>query len=418
MKGVRIYSPKPFKIPEVGKVILKNGLTVYYLEGGIKNTIKFEWCFKAGRTVEKVHLVSKICHSLLKEGTEKYSGFDIAEHFDYYGSSLNQNAGVDYSSYSFYCLAEYFKPLLERFHDLITGPLFPERDLEIIKQNSISKLHQDLDDADFVSYRIFTEMVFGKYHPYGYNTTENIIKNIDREKIRQHYLNNYLNKAGFVMVSGDIPDALKSFIETCLESIQLKDAGKNLYPEPLTDGLHFFYSRDLGKIQCSYKIGQRSIRRNHPDYIPFFIANSILGGYFNSRLSQVIREKKGLTYDIFSNLDSYLYDGLFYISTETSAEHIAQLRKEVRKQLNLMKDKPVTRAELERNRAYLMGVLISSFDGVFTCADTFRSCIVEGVTFDSLQEMVDKVADITPEEVRESARNHIQPESMIEVVIG
>ena len=98
MKGLRIYAPRPFLIPTVDFVELPNGLTIYYLEGGIKNTIKFEWCFKAGRSTEKVKLVSKMCHSLIKEGTDKYTGYEVAEYFDFYGSELNQNPGLAFTS--------------------------------------------------------------------------------------------------------------------------------------------------------------------------------------------------------------------------------------------------------------------------------------------------------------------------------
>lgn len=418
MKGLRIYAPRPFLIPTVDFVELPNGLTIYYLEGGIKNTIKFEWCFKAGRSTEKVKLVSKICHSLMKEGTDKYTGYEIAEYFDYYGSELNQNAGVDFSSLSFFCLGTYFRPLLDRFIEVILNPLFPEEELLILKQNSISKLHQDLDDAEFVAYRMVTEMIYGADHPYGYNTTEDMIQRINVTDIRRHYQEQYLNTDGFVMVSGDVAPEYRVYIESALGGISLKTRSSLYYPNTETSKVPFYENKTMGKIQCSYKIGNQTIGRNHPDYVPFFIANAIFGGYFNSRLSQVIREKQGLTYDIYSTLDSYYYDGLFYISSEASWQHLSQLRKAIRHQMDLMVDKPVSKAEMERTRAYLMGILIASFDGIFSCADTFRSCLVEGVSFESLQTMIDTVTTITPEEVWKRSRSYFLPESMIEVIIG
>ena len=115
MKGLRIHKPKPLAIPQIEKVVLSNGLKVYFIEGGAQQVVKFEWCFKAGRSSESNRLGSGICHSLIKEGCEGYSGYQIAEHFDYYGSSLNHQAGFDYCSYSFYCLNRYFHPLLDMF---------------------------------------------------------------------------------------------------------------------------------------------------------------------------------------------------------------------------------------------------------------------------------------------------------------
>jgi predicted Zn-dependent peptidase len=61
-------------------------------------------------------------------------------------------------------------------------------------------LHQDLDDADFVAYRMVTEMIYGTDHPYGYNTTEDMIQNIHVTDIRHHFHEQYLSTGGFVMV--------------------------------------------------------------------------------------------------------------------------------------------------------------------------------------------------------------------------
>jgi predicted Zn-dependent peptidase len=79
------------------------------------------------RSTEKVKLVSKMCHSLIKQGTDKYTGYEVAEYFDFYGSELNQNAGVDFSSLSFFCLGTYFRPLFDRFIEVVVNPLFRKK---------------------------------------------------------------------------------------------------------------------------------------------------------------------------------------------------------------------------------------------------------------------------------------------------
>jgi len=418
MRGPRIYAPRAFKIPEIETITLPNGLRLYYLDGGSSNTVKFEWSFRSGRSSEKILLASKMCHSLMKEGTLSSTGYEVAEHFDFYGSSLNQSAGVDYSSCSFFCLGQYFEPLLEKLLEVVTTPSFPEHELEILKSNSIAKLNQDLDDADFVAYRILTEAAFGTLHPYGYNSTESLIRQVQREDIIQHYNINYLNTNGFVMVSGDLSEKRRAFIESLLSSCRL-DVVPVMDP-PSSPDVYRFYLEDKkqGKNQCSFKLGQRCIQRDYPDYNAFFVFNALLGGYFNARLSKVIREQKGLTYNIYSTHDTYLYDGMFYISAETSWQNLAPLQKEVYRQLDVMLQKPVPKAELERVRAYLMGLLITSFDGVFTCADTFRSCLAEGVSFDSLQGLIDTVAEISPQEVWDRSVSHVDINNLIEIVIG
>jgi len=402
----RIYAPKAFKIPSYEKRILPNGLTAYILRGGSGGTLKFEWCFKAGRSVETTFLTSKICNSLIKEGSGKYTGYQIAEHFDYYGSSLSQNAGTDYNSYSFYCLNEHFEPLIDMYAHVILNPSFPENELEILKNNSISRLKQDLDDADFNAYRILTEEIFGSEHPYGYNSTEELIRNVGTDAIKDHWKNNYFTRDSFLILSGDINENVFKKIESSFSSIDLSQRSFDTMKSRQRQNLEID-KRELNKNQCSVKIGQNCISRSHDDYNSMFVFNTILGGYFNSRLSTVIREIKGLTYNIYSTHDTYLYDGLFFISADTSSEQIQK-----------MLDKNVSGAELERVRSYLMGMLLTSFDGIYTCAETLRSSLVEGVTFDSLQSLIDTVAEIEPETIRLKANEHIDINNLIEVVIG
>lgn len=413
----RIYTPSAFTIPSCDFLTLSNGLKVYILKGGTGNTLKFEWCFKAGRSSEDKFLTSKICNSLIKEGSENHTGYTIAEHFDFYGSSLTHNAGVDYNSYSFYCINKFFDPLIEMFIEVISTPTFPENELKIIKDNSISRLKQDMDDADFNAYRILTEEIFGSNNPYGYNSTIELINDVDTDSIRKHWKNNYFTSDSFLILSGEIDDVVLSKINNLCSAIPLQPPASGSFEKNLRQP-NSFDIRKLNKNQCSVKIGQNCINRADEDYNAMFVFNTILGGYFNSRLSNVIREIKGLTYNIYSTHDTYLYDGLFFISADTSVEHVAKMKKEIYKQILKILDKNVPKAELERVRSYLLGMLLTSFDGIYTCAETLRSCLVEGVEFESLQNLINTVSTIQPDEIREISNQHIDINNLIEVVIG
>lgn len=418
MKGLRIHKPKPLAIPQIEKVVLSNGLKVYFIEGGAQQVVKFEWCFKAGRSSESSRMASGICHSLIKEGCEGYSGYQIAEHFDYYGSSLNHQAGFDYCSYSFYCLNRYFHPLLDMFLRVISSPAFPESELALLKSKNISRLRQEKDDADFSAYKILTEKIFGTNHPYGYNSTEEIVHQVGTELLEQHFSANYFTTDDFVMISGRLEAGAKQEVMDRLASIAL-----HRHPEyhvsPVSQSVGEKYlDNSFSKNQCSYKLGQRTIKRDHEDFPAFYVFNHLLGGFFNARLSRIIREQKGLTYNISSMHDTYIHDGIFYISAESSWKNLPTLRDEVYHQLDKMIRKSPSKAEVERVRAFLIGVLITSFDGVFASADTFRSCLVEEVGVGSLQLLMDAIVNMPVDEIYARAHGHLDLDGMVEVVTG
>ena len=414
----RIYSPSAFSIPDYNKIILPNGLPVYSFTGGSGKTLKLEWCFKAGRSSETKQLVSKLTNSLIKEGSAHNTAYQISEHFDYYGSALSHNAGMDYNSYSFYCLEQYFNVLLDKFLELLLEPSFPENELQTIKTNSISRLRQDQDDADFNSYRIITEKIFGSDHPYGYYSTEVNIQSVTCEDIAQHYKKCYLNDESFLIISGGVTQEIIELLSATFSKISLIPSVKiKTVPVIINDTIPYD-TRKLDKNQCSVKIGQLSINRLHKDYNGMFIFNTILGGYFNARLSNVIREAKGLTYNIFSTHDTYLYNGIFYISADTTSDQVNKMKKEIYVQIDKMLQKPIAKAELERVRSYLLGMLLTSFDGIYTCSETLRSCLVEGVTFESIQDLINVVSTIDPVQIMETGQRHLNINNLIEVVVG
>lgn len=418
MKGLRIHKPKPLAIPQIEKVVLDNGLKVYFIEGGAQQVVKFEWCFKAGRSSENSRMASGICHSLIKEGCEGYSGYQIAEHFDYYGSSLNHQAGFDYCSYSFYCLNRYFDPLLDMFLRVISNPVFPESELILLKSKNISRLRQERDDADFSAYKILTEKIFGNAHPYGYNSTEAMVHQVGTEVLKQHFNANYFTTDDFVMISGRLEAGARQEVMDRLASITLhRHPGYHVSHVGKSMGEKYL-DNSFSKNQCSYKLGQRTIKRDHIDFPAFYVFNHLLGGFFNARLSRIIREQKGLTYNISSMHDTYIHDGIFYISAESSWKNLPTLRDEVYLQLDKMICKSPSKAEVERVRAFLIGVLITSFDGVFASADTFRSCLVEEVEVGSLQLLMDAIVNMPADEIYARAHRHLDLDGMIEVVTG
>ncbi len=418
MKGLRIHKPKPLSIPSVEKVVLNNGLKLYFLEGGAQEVVKFEWCFKAGRSSEKSRLASVLCHSLIKEGCEGYSGFQIAEHFDYFGSSLNHQAGFDYCSFSFYCLNRFFDPLLDMFLKVISKPSFPENELSLLKSKHISRLRQERDDADFSAYKILTEKIFGTEHPYGYNSTEELVHHMHTDLLRLHFESNYLTSEDFVMITGRLMPGSKQELTDRLSAVKLHSPPENHTRLVEKSEAEKYLDNSFSKNQCAFKLGQRTIKRDHEDFPAFYIFSHLLGGFFNARLSRIIREQKGLTYNILSTHDTYVHDGIFYISAESSWKNLPELRNEVYRQLDNVLKKPPSKAELERVRAFLIGVLITSFDGVFATADTFRSCLVEEVDLISLQPLMDAIVKMSAEEVFERSHRHLDPARMIEVVTG
>ena len=148
------------------------------------------------------------------------------------------------------------------------------------------------------------------------------------------------------------------------------------------------------------------------------VLNTILGGYFGSRLMKNIREEKGYTYGISSHIISLHHSGYLTIVSEVGADVYKKAITEIYKEIKILREKPVPYDELTLVKNYLLGELLRMFDGPFALADSFRSILEYGLNYDFFNKGIDTVKNITPEEILSLARKYLNEESFTQVVAG
>jgi predicted Zn-dependent peptidase len=186
--------------------------------------------------------------------------------------------------------------------------------------------------------------------------------------------------------------------------------------EPAADKKIFIPKPDA--VQCAIRIGKATINKLHPDYQYLNVVNMILGGYFGSRLMSNIREEKGYTYGIGSGLVSYQKAGSFVIVSEVGKNVLPQALVEVYKEINKLRDDLVPNQELTLVKNYMMGGILRNFDGPFALLDSFRGLLEYNLEYDYLDNMINVVKSITPEQVRDIAQKYLDVNSLYEVVVG
>ena len=134
-------------------------------------------------------------------------------------------------------------------------------------------------------------------------------------------------------------------------------------------------------LQSAIMMGNEAIAKSHPDYVPLYVANAVLGGYFGSRLMNNIREEKGYSYGIGSYLISNKHLNYLLITTEVGVKHTASAVEEIKKEIERLQNELVGENELRRVKNYLKGKLLRMFDGVFPSMDRFLSARVLGIEY-------------------------------------
>lgn len=400
------------------KEVLSNGIPIYMTHVPDLEVLKLEVVIWAGRPWEAKKLASKVTAKLLKEGTNSRNSKEISEWFDYYGASINIQVNLDYITISLNCLTRYFDKLFPVFNEIIQEPIFPENELEVFINNTIQKLYIDLSKSEVVAYRSITEKIFGENHPYGYNTTEELLKQITRTDLINHFNSNFISTRCYLFLSGDFSDSHLKTINTSFERIK---PGSNEDLLSLPDPNASPYRTDIvmeNSTQCALRLGRKLFTRNHPDYADCFILNTLLGGFFGSRLNMNIRETKGFTYSISSSLDTFTFDGSLIISSEMSAKHTNKAIKLIFEEFEDLKTELVSETELLQLKRYLMGSLIMAVDGPFNTNGVIKTLIADGVTLNLWDKVIKRIQEINSEDLMLMSQKYLNKEDFWIVTAG
>ncbi|MBN8678387.1 MAG: insulinase family protein [Chitinophagales bacterium] len=415
-----IHEVRHLTMPRPELVHLDNGIPVYVLDFPGQEIVKLEAVFRAGRPEEAKRLAARATARLIREGTVRQTAAEIAEHLDYFGASINVPTNLDTSSFVLFSVKKYAHEVIPTFAEMLLQPAFPQEELENFRRTSIQELTVELEKGETVAYRKVTELIFGEQHPYGYNSMPEDYQSIERADILEYYRKWYIPANCLLFASGSIDAGVLSMIN--------REFGQHSGPampgrNPLPGAAEHPNGRKIkiplpGSLQTAIKIGRRLFDRNHPDFNGMVVLNTLLGGYFGSRLMTNIREKKGYTYNIYATVDAYLNDGCHYIATEVSPEKSGAAIRAIFSELRKLREKPVPEEELSMVRNYILGMLLNGLDGPINSSDMVRNMIVEHQSPEKFEALVHTVRTISVEQIQALAQRYLQDKDFWVVTVG
>lgn len=406
-------------LPQPIEFMLDNGVKVWDVRLGEQDIIKLDISFEAGRWHELAPLTSRAALSLLREGTLKRLGAEIAETLDFYGVTLRSDDGSDFLTLSLYCLRRHFETVLPLLKELITEPSYTEKDLADYIEREKQHLLVALDQVDTVAFRTVTEAIFGSHHPYGYNSSMAHYDGLTTENIRQHFKHTFTAERCKIFLAGKTDDKVHDLINQYFGSglqtstdLQLPAITVQPFEEKL------IIIPKSGSTQSALRIGRRLFTRQHPDFDGIFVLNTLLGGYFGARLMSNLREEKGYTYGIYSALDTMQHDGYWYIATEVNTDVRDAAIAEIKAEMELLQHELADDEEMTMLRNYLIGNTLRSLDGAFSVSEVVREMVLHQQQNTDLIRFIDTVRNITPEQLRDLARKYLVWEEFTVVSVG
>jgi predicted Zn-dependent peptidase len=412
-----LLHPEKINIPEPVIHILPGGVPLYIINLGTEPVMKIELLFAAGKIAETRPLVAMACSELIDEGSLFRSSAEIAESLDNYGAYLQTECGNDIASVTLYTLSRFLTETLPVFGEILMAPAYPEHELATFCTQGKQRLSVSLEKVDVLARRNFLNSLYGDQHPYGKLTSVADYDNITVDELRSFHESNYKNGLMGVLVSGKFSDTEIDRVKAMLTSLGFSKGNLPSLPTPVT-GPEKRKIKKQDAVQSAIRIGRKMFNRCDPDYFGFSILNTVLGGYFGSRLMTNIREDKGYTYGIGSGMIAQINDGYFFITTEVGSDVCDAAVKEIYHEINRLIQEPIPADELDLVKNYLFGTFQRNIDGPFALSDRYQSLLLNNLQTDHYYSYLKTLESINPKQLQTLARQYLAASDLFEIVVG
>ena len=400
-------------------VTLDNGLNVYLIEAGEEDISRIDIVVKAGSAFQSKKLVASCVGRLLSEGTRNFSSSAIANKFDYFGAYFHTDITKDTATLTLYSLTKHLPELLHIVGDMLVDATFLQNELNTHLERTKQEFLTNVEKVRYQAMLEFNKLVFGAESAYGQILEIEDFQKVNQEDLVDFYQKNYTLDNAYIIVSGKagkhVSDLINKHLGNGLQRLNGKQTKIN-YVGIIGQKEMFVEKKDA--MQSAILVGRPMINKLHPDYNRFILLNTILGGYFGSRLMSNLREDKGFTYGVSSFTTNYVNGATFSIATEVNAQHTQAALDEIFGEMKLLREEKVSAEELELVKNYIYGAFLRNFDGPFALAERFQSAKDFGLGFDYYLKSLDDIQKVTSKELLETANKYLDPEEMIRLVVG
>ena len=405
----------PYIEPEVRT--LSNGMKILGFNVGSQEVIQLEFNFHSGSKYQEKSLIARYVSKMIGEGSSNYVPGEIMDKIDYYGAFLKSDSDRDMSHVTLFTIQKQLKHVLPVFAEALLKPTFPERELNIHLKNGKQNFKVENEKVGYRCRQLFTELLF-KNHSYGKFADETAYDDLSASMLVEYYEKMYSASNGLIVVAGKFDDSLYNQLEKEFGIIPIGENKRNSQ-KVIFSKAEKVYEEKPGAIQSGIRIGKvLNVKYGSDEFFKLQIINTVLGGYFGSRLMSNIREDKGYTYGIGSAIVSMEDAIFFFISAEVGVDVTNETLQEVYFELNRLCDELVPKEELVMVKNYMLGSMLKSSDGPFSMADKYKSVYFKGEDLRFYDRYISMINNVTSEELLTVAKKYFNPKEMLEVVVG
>jgi len=418
-----LISSVSFAGPKIEQWQTKNGAKVFYVNAPELPIVDLRIVFDAGsaRDADKPGLAA-LTNSLLDEGTGELSADQVAEQFEGVGAVFSASSLRDMAVVSIRSLSE--KVILDKalnlFRDVVATPTFPEASFERNRKAMLVGLQVASQRPNSIASKEYYKQVFAD-HPYAIDGsgTEESLTTVKRQDVVDYHQRYYVANNATIAIVGAVSRAeAEALAEQVTSRLKKGEAAPKLAKvKPLTASVT---KRIQHKSQQTHiLVGQPGMHRGDPDYITLYVGNHVLGGSgLVSRLSDQVREQRGLAYSAYSYFSPMREDGPFTMGLQTKNSQADDALALLNKIIKDFVDNGPTEDELKRSKQNITGGFALRVDSNKKIVEYIAMIGFYGLPLDYLDTFNARVEAVTVDKVKDAFKRRIHPDKLVTVMVG
>ena len=417
------WSVAAIAVPEIQHWQTENGAEVYFVPAPQLPMVDARIVFAAGaaRDGDKPGVAS-LTNRMLSMGAAGMDADTIARKLERVGAATGQGSERDMAWVSLRSLVEPSKldPAIDVLAQMMAKPDFPKADFDREQSRTLVALEQQQESPAEVAEKAFFKAVYGD-HPYGHPPlgTKESIEALTRADLQAFHQRFYVARNAVVAIVGDLDRAAATKLAERL--VAGLPAGEHAPPLPKVPALEKGQTQRIPhpSTQTHVRVGQPGIERGDPDYFPLYVGNYALGGGgLVSRLNEEVREKRGLSYSVYSYFYPMARKGPFLMAMQTRNDQTDQGLKVMRDTLRGYLKQGITADELKAAKQNITGGFPLRIDSNSDMVEYLAMIGFYKLPLDYLQRFDQRVEAVTSEQINDAFHRHLDPDDMVTVIVG
>ena len=418
----RSQMPKPGPAPVINlgepeTFTLKNGLKVLVVENNKLPRVTARLVIDNPPTLEEKAGTQAMLSSLMGSGTTKISKDDFNEEVDFLGANINYGSSSAFAS----SLSKFFPRVVELMADGLLNPVFTQEEFDAEKAKLIEGIKSNDKNTPAITGLVSSALSYGTDHPYGQFETIESVEAVTLEDVKNEYAMQFVPEKAYLVVVGDVSaKEVKKLVNKHFKKWKKASAPVLDIPNPKDAEFMQINIIDMpNSVQSEVTVQNLvDLKISDDDYFAVLLMNDILGGSFGSYLNMNLREDKGWTYGARSSVGASRYTSRFRASSQVRNEVTDSTVVEMLKEIDRIRMEDVDADKLEDVKKKYAGNFTLRLENPGTVANYALNIETNNLPKDFYETYLQRINDVTVEDVRRVANQYIRPENLRFVIGG